>query len=206
MKRIIGVTGGVGSGKSQVLAILSQDFKARVILADEVAHRLMEPGEAGYCQVVKALGSDFLMPDGQIDRKKLADLIFGDKKALEKMNQIIHPMTWAAVKKLAESAPEELVIVESALMGEEQREDYEEIWYVFVSREERIQRLMKSRGYSRQKCLDIMASQKKEEDFRAISDRVIDNNGSLVDTKRQIATILSSERTGKGIDRNHEIC
>lgn len=206
MKRVIGVTGGVGSGKSQVLAILSQDFNARVILADEVAHSLMEPGEKGYCQVIAALGTGFLKPDGQIDRKKLADLIFSDKKALETMNRIIHPMTWAAVKEMAESAPEELVIVESALMGEEQRADYEEIWYICVSQEERIQRLMKSRGYSRNKCLDIMASQKGEEDFRAISDRVIDNNGSLGDTKRQIEMILSSETTGKGINRNHEIC
>ena len=65
---------------------------------------------------------------------------------------------------------------------------------------------MKNRGYSRNKCLDIMASQKGEEDFRAISDRVIDNNGSLGDTKRQIEMLLSSENTGKGINRNHEIC
>ena len=62
MKRVIGVTGGVGSGKSQVLAILSQDFNARVILADEVAHSLMEPGEKGYCQVIAALGTGFLKP------------------------------------------------------------------------------------------------------------------------------------------------
>ncbi len=191
MRRIIGITGGVGSGKSRVLELLEQEFHAKVILADQVAHDLMEPGKEGYQQVVKALGTGFLKPDGQIDRTRLADLIFHDQNALQTMNQIIHPMTWAAIRKMAASARETLVIVESALMGEEQRAEYGEIWYVFTEPEIRIQRLMESRGYSREKCLDVIASQKKEEEFRAISDRVIDNSGPFEDTKRQIEAILS---------------
>ena len=84
-------------------------------------------------------------------------------------------------------------------MGEEQRAEYKEIWYIFTEMETRIQRLMESRGYSREKCLDVIASQKKEEEFRAISDRVIDNSGPFEDTKRQIEAILSFE-TEKGMN------
>ena len=191
MRRIIGITGGVGSGKSRVLEFLEKEFQAKIILADQVAHDLMEPEKEGYQQVVKALGTGFLKSDGQIDRTKLADLIFHDQNALHTMNQIIHPMTWAAIRKTAFSAREDLVVVESALMGEEQRAEYGEIWYIFTEMETRIQRLMESRGYSREKCLDVISSQKKEEEFRAISDRVIDNSGPFEDTKRQIEAILS---------------
>lgn len=199
MRRIIGITGGVGSGKSRVLEFLEKEFQAKVILADQVAHDLMEPEKEGYQQVIKALGTGFLKQDGQIDRTKLADRIFHDQNALQTMNQIIHPMTWAAIRKAAFSAREDLVVVESALMGEEQRAEYKEIWYIFTEMETRIQRLMESRGYSREKCLDVIASQKKEEEFRAISDRVIDNSGPFEDTKRQIEAILSFE-TEKGMN------
>lgn len=199
MRRIIGITGGIGSGKSRVLEFLEKEFQAKVILADQVAHDLMEPEKEGYQQVIKALGTGFLKPDGQIDRTKLADRIFHDQNALQTMNQIIHPMTWAAIRKAAFSSREDLVVVESALMGEEQRAEYKEIWYIFTEMETRIQRLMESRGYSREKCLDVIASQKKEEEFRAISDRVIDNSGPFEDTKRQIEAILSFE-TEKGMN------
>ncbi len=193
MKRIIGITGGVGSGKSCILELLEQEFQAKVILADEVARSLMEPGSSGYQQVTKTLGTGFLKPDGSVDRKKLSDLIFSDPDALKTMNRIIHPMTWAAIKDMTESAGEELVIVESALMGREQKKEYGEIWYIFAAKETRIRRLMESRGYSRKKCLEIISSQKSETEFRAICDKVIDNNGLFEDTKRQIETILRAD-------------
>ena len=92
--KIISITGGVGSGKSEVLRVLQEEFDAEIIKADEVAHQLMEPGKKGYQHVVEALGDSFLNKDGSIDRKKLAALIFQNKKAVETMNAIIHPMAW----------------------------------------------------------------------------------------------------------------
>ena len=103
-KKIIGITGGVGAGKSSVLAVLKNDFGAKIILADLVAHDLMEPGSLGLRKVTEALGTSFLTPDGAVDRKALADLIFRDKEALKTMNSIIHPLVWKTMKEEAEAA------------------------------------------------------------------------------------------------------
>ena len=113
-KKIIGITGGVGAGKSSVLAVLKNDFGAKIILADLVAHDLMEPGSLGLRKVTEALGTSFLTPDGAVDRKALADLIFRDKEALKTMNSIIHPLVWKTMKEEAEAASENLVIIEAA--------------------------------------------------------------------------------------------
>lgn len=85
--KIISITGGVGSGKSEVLRVLQEEFDAEIIKADEVAHQLMEPGKKGYQHVVEALGDSFLNKDGSIDRKKLAALIFQNKEAVETMER-----------------------------------------------------------------------------------------------------------------------
>ena len=114
-KKIIGITGGVGAGKSSVLAVLKNDFGAKIILADLVAHDLMEPGSLGLRKVTEALGTSFLTPDGAVDRKALADLIFRDKEALKTMNSIIHPLVWKTMKEEAEAASENLVIIEAAV-------------------------------------------------------------------------------------------
>ena len=114
-KKIIGITGGVGAGKSSVLAVLKNDFGAKIILADLVAHDLMEPGSLGLRKVTEALGTSFLTPDGAVDRKALADLIFRGKEALKTMNSIIHPLVWKTMKEEAEAASENLVIIEAAV-------------------------------------------------------------------------------------------
>lgn len=110
-KKIIGITGGVGAGKSSVLEILRTKFKARVILADLAAHDLMEPGSEGLKKVTEALGTGFLDADGSVDRKALAELIFHNEKALATMNGIIHPLVWETMKKEALEASEPLVII-----------------------------------------------------------------------------------------------
>ena len=112
-KKIIGITGGVGAGKSSVLAVLKEDFGAKIILADLVAHDLMEPGSEGLKKVTEALGTSFLDPDGSVDRKALADVIFRNKDALRTMNSIIHPLVWKTMKEAAEAAEEQLVIIEA---------------------------------------------------------------------------------------------
>lgn len=193
MKRIIGITGGIGSGKSQVLDILKKDFGAGIIQTDQVARHLMEPGMEGYGKIVEFLGTGFLSPNGTINQEKLGERIFQDPKALETVNRIIHPMVWESTEIMAREAEEELIIVESALMGKKQQEQYHELWYVYTGIEERIRRLMRDRGYSREKCLGIMANQKNESEFRAICSRVIDNNGSVEETRRQIKKALACQ-------------
>ncbi|CCY84051.1 UNVERIFIED_ORG: dephospho-CoA kinase [Lacrimispora saccharolytica] len=191
--KVIGITGGVGSGKSEVLGILERDFGAELLIADEIAHQVMEPGMPAYRRIVEALGTDFLSADGSIDRKALAKRLFGDGEALGTVNSIVHPTVWQAIEESIRCSQKELVIVEAALFDEEHNGLFDQVWYIFTSEENRISRLMKSRGYSREKCLDIMRSQKSESEFRAMADRVIDNNKTVADVKRQIETILKEE-------------
>lgn len=113
--KIISITGGVGSGKSEVLRVLQEEFDAEIIKADEVAHQLMEPGKKGYQHVVEALGDSFLNKDGSIDRKKLAALIFQNKEAVETMNAIIHPMAWEEIRYAINHSDKEIIVVEAAL-------------------------------------------------------------------------------------------
>ena len=176
-KKIIGITGGVGAGKSSVLAVLKNDFGAKIILADLVAHDLMEPGSLGLRKVTEALGTSFLTPDGAVDRKALADLIFRDKEALKTMNSIIHPLVWKTMKEEAEAASENLVIIEAAVFDTAPKNFFDELWYVYTTKE------------------NIIGRQASEEEYRALCSRVIDNNGDESDIKRQLKEIL-----------DHEIC
>ena len=192
-KKIIGITGGVGAGKSTVLTVLREDFGARVILADLVAHDLMEPGKEGLARVVEALGDSFLLPDGSVDRKALAEIIFRDASALETMNRIIHPMVWETITKEALSCEEKLVIVEAAVFDTAPQGLFDEMWYVYTTKENRILRLMESRGYTKEKCENIIAKQDSEEMYRSRCQRVIDNNGTAEDAKVQIEEILKHE-------------
>lgn len=191
--KIISITGGVGTGKSEVLRILQEEFGADIIMADKVAHQLMEPGKKGYNRVVAAFGTSFLNAGGSIDRQKMAELIFGDRESIEKMNSIIHPMTWKEIQYAIAHSDKELVVVEAALFDEEHNTMFDEIWYVFTEQETRIQRLMLGRGYTREKCLEIIGNQVSEEEYRAQADHVIDNNGTVEKIRFQIEGILKEE-------------
>ena len=191
--KVISITGGVGSGKSEVLRILKEEFGAQIIIADEVAHQLMETGKKGYKKVVEALGTSFLNADGSIERKKLAAVIFNDKEAIEKMNSIIHPLVWKEIQYDIAHSDKEIIVVEAALFDEEHNAMFDEIWYVYTSRENRIRRLMASRGYSEEKCLEIMSNQASEDEYRKLTKHVLDNNGTVEELCGQIAAFLDEE-------------
>jgi len=187
-KKIIGITGGVGAGKSSVLRILQDCFDAKVILADLVAHDLMEPGTEGLEAVVHALGDSFILADGSVDRKALAEIIFHDENALQTMNSIIHP-SGAVSNTCAES----LVVIEAAVFDTAPDGLFDEIWYVYAADDVRIERLMDSRGYTKEKCESIMKKQNSDESFRKICSFVIDNNVSEEETKKQLEEKLVHE-------------
>lgn len=191
----IGITGGVGAGKSQVLGWLKERWGAKIIRTDDVAKALMEPGREGYRQVVEALGTSFLKEDGTIDRPALAQIIFRDRKAKETVDQITHPLVWTAVRReqdqaLAEGCP--AVVVESAVFDGNSCSLLDELWYVHAPEEVRIRRLMESRGYSRERCRSMISSQFSDQDYRSISSLVIENGGDWEDTKKQINLHMKS--------------
>lgn len=192
-KRIIGITGGVGAGKSSVLEILKTKYGAKILLADLVAHELMEPGSEGLKRVVDALGNGFLKGDGSVDRKALADLLFRDPQALKQVNSIIHPMVWEYMKSCARESEQSLIVIEAAVFDTAPAGLFDEIWYVYTSEENRIRRLMESRGYTREKCESIIKRQDSEAAYRKIADRMIDNNKTAKETEQQIKEILGHE-------------
>lgn len=190
--RVIGLTGGVGAGKSLVLSILKEEYGAEVIKADEVAHELMEPGKEGYLAVKSAMGKDLLKPDGTIDRKALAARIFEDDSARKTVDGIIHPMVWKTIGDKISASQAGLIVVEFAIMNENKDDSWDEMWYVHASKENRIRRLAESRSYTREHSERIIASQASEAEFLSRCTRVIENNGSMEDVKQQLAELLKS--------------
>ena len=191
---ILGITGGVGAGKSSVLAILEKEYNAKLILADEVGRELMQPGEANYVNIVNAFGKEILNPDGTIDRKILGRIVFDQTEKLKKLNAIVHPAVNEKIREEMQKAQKEgkeLFILEAALLTEPvYREMLDEIWYIHVPQEIRMERLRSSRGYSDEKMYAVFANQPSEETFTAVSDLVIENGGTFEETEKQIDLAL----------------
>ena len=189
--RTIGITGGVGGGKSRILAYLKEHYNCEVILADEVAHRIKEPGERCYGPLVELLGGEVLGADRKIDSGKMAEKIFRDRVLLERVNRLMHPMVKEYILEKKERLEREgridVLFIEAALLIEDGYEDIvDELWYIYASEEARRQRLKTSRGYSEEKIKGIFRQQLTEDEFRKHCRVVIDNGGGLEDTYRQI--------------------
>lgn len=188
--KIIGVTGGVGAGKSTVLEYLQREYHARVIQADLVGHEVMEPGQRAYDRILAAFGKEILSADGKIDRGRLGAVVFGDAQKLQALNAIVHPEVKKEILERIERAKkdkEACVVVEAALFLEENYDAFcDETWYIYTNEERRRTRLKASRGYTDSRIDQIFGSQKKHEEFLARCRFVIDNNGTAADTCRQI--------------------
>ena len=197
---VLGLTGGVGAGKSRILELFSEEYGAQVIQADLVARKLEDPGQPGLTGLVSLFGAGILQKDGTLDRKGFADRIFGNPEALKRVNALIHPLTWNEIKRQIRESSEELIVVEAALFDERSREVCQYLLYVDTQDEIRIQRLMENRGYSREKCLDIMKNQADRNDFLKLADFVIDNSGSLEESRLQIRRILKKTGYDNGLE------
>ena len=189
--RIIGITGGVGAGKSALLAYVKERYRCRVILADEVAHLVEEPGQECYSELVKLLGNEILNPDRTIDKRRMAERIFADSSVLEQVNAIVHPAVKEFIlREIARSRREEkedFLFVEAALLIEGgYGEILDELWYIHAQTDIRRSRLKAGRAYSDEKIDRILGEQLSEEEFRRHCGVVIDNSGSLADACGQI--------------------
>lgn len=193
---VIGITGGIGSGKSVVTSLLRDKFGAAVIDTDTIGHEVMEIGKSAYKKVVKAFGYKVLAEDGSINRKKLGNLVFENKELLSKLNSIIHPAVEMEVDKRIDEFIKKnykYIALETALLikvGYNIKCD--KIWFVYADKDVRLKRLYDYRGMDREKAIKIFESQSSEEEFREIADDVIDNSGSEPETEIQIKNILES--------------
>lgn len=193
--RVIGITGGIGAGKSKLLDYIRKHYKCEIYLADQVAHELKEPGTACYMQLLELLGDSILGEDGRIDNGKMAKMLFDDPESdrglLQQIDQIIHPAVkeylLAQVERAREKGETELFFMEAALLIEAgYLKLVDEMWYVYAGDEIRRERLRRTRGYSEERIDSTMASQMSDGEFRRLCDFVIDNSGALEDSYAQI--------------------
>jgi dephospho-CoA kinase len=180
--RLIGLTGGIGSGKSSVAAMLA-DRGAHVIDADRVGHEVYRPGTDGFTRVVEAFGREIVGPDGTIDRRRLGAVVFADPEALARLNAIVHPLIREELGRRVADAlaadPDRVVVVEAAILMEAGWHFFERVWVVVVDPETAIDRVVASRGLSRDDVARRIDAQMSNEARRARADVVIDNGGDF---------------------------
>jgi dephospho-CoA kinase len=194
--KIIGITGGVGCGKSTVLQLLKKHTNSYIIMADDVAKGLYKSGSALVGAIEAEFGSGCINADGSVDTKALARVIFSDEAKREKLNGMVHPMVKSeildTIERLRNENSYEYVFVEAALLIEAEYDKFcDEVWYVTADEETRRQRLKADRGYSDEKIDSMLKTQLSEEDFKKKCSRVIDNSGSIENTECYLVKMLN---------------
>ena len=189
----IGVTGGVGAGKSEILRYLDNNYSCRILMSDNAAKELEAPGGVLYEPLVRLLeeadagegtSGPLLLENGEIDKKEMAARIFSDPQLLAKINELVHPAVNEYIREEIErekkNGEKEFFILESALLIENGYDRIlDSMWYIYCEESVRGARLKASRGYSDEKIRSIMMSQVSEDVFRSHCDTVIDNTGDF---------------------------
>lgn len=194
--KIIGITGGIGTGKSTVLSLLKQEYHAYIVEADKLAHELMLPGEAVYHRITDIFGTDILNIDGTIDRNRLGAIVFKDADSLRKLNEVVHPAVKQYILQDMETKKKEgnveYYVIEAVLLIEDGYKTIcDELWYIYVEREERIKRLIAGRGGSREKWEHVIGNQSSDDYYRMNCDYVVDNGSSFEHTINIVKELLS---------------
>ena len=194
--RVIGITGGIGTGKSTILQLLEEEYHAYIVETDKLAHKLMEPGENAYKESVEAFGTDILKEDQSINRETLGKIVFSHSEMLERLNEIVHPAVKQHIlhdiQKKQQEGKVVYYVIEAALLIEDgYKAICDELWYIFTERETRIERLLKGRGGNREKWEQVIANQSDDDFYRRNCDVVIDNGKSVEQTALVIKDLLS---------------
>lgn len=201
--KTIGITGGIGAGKSLVLDYIENRYRAKIYKADEIAHFLKEPGQSCYQPVVDLLGEGILLEDGRISKGKMASLVFSDPGLLGAVNALIHPAVKAfilqEIQKTKEEGSYDFFILEAALLIEEHYDEIlDELWYIHTEREIRKKRLKQTRQYSDEKIENIMEKQLSDAVFMKRCKVIIENNDKPEDTYNQINDKLGEYISAEG--------
>ncbi len=188
----VGLTGGIGSGKSTVAALLAERG-AVVIDADVLAREVVAPGTPGYDRVVATFGPDVLAPDGTLDRPRLGQLVFADADLLAALNGIVHPLVAARSADLAAEAPEDAVLVmDIPLLVENHLEGaYDVVVVVDAPDDVRLDRLVRVRGLPEADARSRMAAQASREERLEAADFVVDNSGDPTELAQAVDSLWS---------------
>lgn len=189
--KLIGLTGGAGSGKSTVAAMF-RELGAVIVDADEATHAVYAPGTPGFDAVAAAFGDEYLR-GGEIDRQKLGELVFHDEASRRRLNAIVHPLVreWMAART-AEAAQRgaDIVVHDVPLLFENGLQDmYEDVILAFVPERLQVRRLVEGRGMEEERASAIVTSQMPIEKKRDLAQHVIDNSGSREKTREQVREV-----------------
>lgn len=193
--KTIGITGGIGSGKSEILNYLKDSYCCIVLKADDIANELKEPDQECYLPIVELLGITVLDIFGKINNQRMAEILFSDSIKRKQIEMIIHPAVkkqiQSQIKIEQEKGGTDFLFVEAALLIEDHYDEIlDELWYVYADETVRRNRLKKSRGYSDDKISTIFSEQLTENEFRNSCGVTIDNSNDIHDTFLQIDHIL----------------
>lgn len=191
--KIIGLTGNIASGKTEVAKIF-KELGAKIIDADKIAREVVEPGEPAWQEIVEEFGRNILNSDGSINRKKLGEIIFNDDRRREQLNRITHPRIMTKIKETIDNYKKEnvkLVIIEAALIVERGGllNVIDELIVVSADTETQIERIMTRDGLHRDEALSRMKSQMPISEKTKHAAYIIDNSGSLRKTRRQVEEV-----------------
>ncbi|MTE18565.1 dephospho-CoA kinase [Streptomyces sp. TRM43335] len=186
----VGLTGGIGSGKSEVARLLGE-HGAVIIDADRIAREVVEPGTEGHAAVVAEFGEEVLAPDGTLDRSRLGAIVFGDSERREALNAIVHPLVGARSAELRQAADEDAIVVHDVplLVENGLAPLYDLVIVVDAPTETRLDRLVRLRGMAEADARSRMAAQATRERRLAAADIVVDNGGSLEELRERVAEV-----------------
>lgn len=198
---LIGLTGGIASGKSLVSTRLAE-LGATIVDADVLAREVVEPGTDGLAQIARHFGPEVLLADGTLNRPALGAIIFADPEQREKLNSITHPAVWRRARELFDqAAADEVVVYDVPLLveGAKGRQlDFDLIVVVDASAETRLQRLVQLRGMTREEAGHRLNSQASDAERLAVADVVIDNNGTVEATLEQVDALWAKAQQAVG--------
>lgn len=192
--KVIGITGGVGSGKSTITEILKDKYHAYLLNTDQIAHKLMQKGEISYNLIVEYFGTEILDDKGNIHRPTLGAIVYNNSDKLLKLNSFTHPYVMGYVKDIISQKRNEssnLICIETALPAEAGLKDIcDEIWYIYASEEVRRERLKKSRDYSSEKIDTIFKNQLKDNEYKNICTYQINTDKDMENITKQIEFLV----------------
>ena len=197
---VIGLIGGIGSGKSSVSSILNS-LGVDVIDADKVGHEAYTPNSEGWRKVISAFGQDIVGPENEIDRKKLGSIVFSDPSEMEKLNKLMHPIIHNLVEEKIKNLADQginVVVLEAAILIEANWQDLtNEIWLAKANREVVIERVQLRNNFSREEIIKRIESQMSNNDREKHADIVIDNDGTIKQLEETVKTLWQSRVNGR---------
>jgi len=183
---LIGLTGTIGTGKSLVASIMSE-LGAEVIDTDEVSRIVVEPGTRGYKEIVETWGEKVINPSNELDREKLADIVFNDEHQRKKLNSILHPLIIEKTFELIKASYKDIIVLAVPLLFESGMDKMvTQKWVVTADEDEIVSRIQKRDGCGKDQALKRIASQMSQKEKMERADVIIDNSGKIEETRSKV--------------------